>query len=56
MPIVQGTPISEYGDQKIAIDAFPTLFPTGKADFKDHHDIKVTMEEWAVHLMCLEDG
>jgi hypothetical protein len=33
MPIIRGTPISEYSGRAIAIDAFPSLFPTGQADF-----------------------
>ncbi|KAJ7226743.1 hypothetical protein GGX14DRAFT_510310, partial [Mycena pura] len=56
MPMVRGTPINEGSDQQIAIDAFPTLFPTGKADFKAIRGQKVTIEEWAAHLMRFNDG
>ncbi|KAK6969577.1 hypothetical protein R3P38DRAFT_2364895, partial [Favolaschia claudopus] len=51
MPGVRGTPISEHENHKIAIDAFPTLFPTGQADFNEMRNQKVSMEDWAAHLM-----
>ena len=54
IPEIRGTPISEYSGHQIAIDAFPTLFPSGKADYNAPREIKVTMEEWAGHLLCLE--
>jgi hypothetical protein len=56
MPSVQGTPISEYSGHSIAIDAFPTLFPTGQADIEANHALKVDMKEWAVHLLRLKGG
>ncbi|KAJ7812274.1 hypothetical protein B0H13DRAFT_1513522, partial [Mycena leptocephala] len=56
MPIVHGTPISEHDGTQIATDAFPSLFPHGQADFAEPRSIKVTMTEWADHLMRLEDG
>ncbi|KAJ7040144.1 hypothetical protein C8F04DRAFT_948875, partial [Mycena alexandri] len=56
MPAVHGTPINEYSGQAIAINAFPSLFPTGMADFGAHREIKVTMKEWAAHLMRFKDG
>ncbi|KAK7019330.1 hypothetical protein R3P38DRAFT_2714460, partial [Favolaschia claudopus] len=56
MPGVRGTPISEYENHKIAIDAFPTLFPTGQADFNELRNQKVSMEDWAAHLMRYKDG
>ncbi|KAK7041211.1 hypothetical protein R3P38DRAFT_2433293, partial [Favolaschia claudopus] len=51
MPAVRGTPLSEHENHKIAIDAFPTLFPTGQADFNELRNQKVSMEDWAAHLM-----
>ena len=54
MSEIQGTPISEYSDHRIAIGAFPTLFTSGKADYNALREIKVTMEEWAGHLLHLE--
>ena len=56
MPSVHGTPISEYSGHPIAIDAFPTLFPTGEADFETNCALKVDRKEWAVHLLCLKGG
>jgi hypothetical protein len=56
MPAVRSTPIPENGVYQIAIDAFPTLFPTGKADFNAPRGQKMSMEEWAAHLMHYEDG
>lgn len=56
MPSIRGTPISEYSGCSIAIDAFPTLFPTGEADFEANHALKVDMKEWAVHLLRLKGG
>jgi hypothetical protein len=34
MLVMHGTPLSEYGSN-IAINAFPTLFPTGKGGFNE---------------------
>ena len=56
MPSVHGTPISEYAGLQIAIDAFPTLFPTGEADYNANCDHAVDMKEWAAHLLCLKGG
>ena len=56
MPIIRGTPINEYEQQAIAINAFPSLFPTGQADFTATCDIEVSMEEWAAHLIRLKGG
>ena len=56
MPSVRGTPISEYSGCSIAIDAFPTLFPTGQADIEANRALKVDMKEWVVHLLHLKGG
>lgn len=56
MPSVHGTPISEYEKHHIAIDAFPSLFPTGKADHKEDQDTAVDMKDWALHLLKLKGG
>jgi hypothetical protein len=48
MPSMCGTPISEDSGHQIAIDAFPTLFPTGEADAVADCDDPVEMDEWAV--------
>ena len=54
MPSMHGTPISEHSGHHIAIDAFPTLFPTGEADIVAEHDEKVEMKDRASHLMKLK--
>lgn len=51
MPHVRGTPINEYSGHAIAIDAFPSLFPTGQANFTATWEKEVTMTEWAAHLL-----
>jgi len=56
MPHVRGTPINEYSGRAIAIDAFPSLFSTGQADFTATRDKEVTMIEWAAHLLRFKDG
>lgn len=56
MPSVHGTPISEYEGRRIAINAFPTLFPSGKADFNEPRDKKIEMKDWALHLLKLKGG
>ena len=44
MPVVHGTPLSEYGSN-IAIHAFPTLFPTGRGGFDEPRQHKVSEKE-----------
>ena len=56
MPSMHGTPISEHSGHHIAIDAFPTLFPTGMADIAAECDESVEMKNWASHLMKLKGG
>ena len=53
---MRGTPISKYSGHAIAIHAFPSLFPTGQADFTATQDKEVTMTEWAAHLLQFQDG
>jgi ATP-dependent DNA helicase PIF1 len=55
-PNVHSTPLNEHAGQLIAIDAFPTLFFTGEADFNSPREIAVTESEWAGHLMRLSGG
>ena len=56
IPSVHGLPISGYSGHPIAINAFPTLFPTGEADFEANHVLKVDRKELAVHLLCFKGG
>ena len=55
MPVVRGTPLSEYGSN-IAISAFPTLFPTGRGGFDEPRQHKVSEKDWANHLLQLRGG
>ena len=55
MPVVRGTPLSEYGSN-IAINAFPTLFPTGQGGFDEPREHKVSEKEWANYLLQLRGG
>ena len=55
MPVVRGTPLSEYGSN-IAINAFPTLFPTGKGGFDEPRQHKVSEKDWANYLLQLHGG
>ncbi|KAE9385212.1 hypothetical protein BT96DRAFT_1007260 [Gymnopus androsaceus JB14] len=51
MPAMHGAPLNEHAGLSIDIDAFPSLFPSGKVDFNASRDTKVTMQEWAAHLL-----
>ena len=55
-PPVQSTPINEHMQLPIAIDAFPTLFPNRMADFNETWSDKVSMADWAQHLMQIKGG
>jgi hypothetical protein len=55
MPVVRGTPLSEYGSN-IAISAFPTLFPTGKGGFDEPRQHKVAEKDWANYLLQFRGG
>jgi hypothetical protein len=55
MPVVRGTPLSEYGSN-IAINAFPTLFPTGKGGFDEPRSKKVSEKQWANYLLQFRGG
>ena len=36
--------------------AFPTLYPTGRADFNTARQRKVDLNDYARHMMCYHDG
>ena len=55
MPVVRGTPLSEYGSN-IAVSAFPTLFPTGSGGFDEPREHKVSEKDWANYLLQLRGG
>lgn len=56
MPVIGEEAISEWDHIKIAIGAFPTLFPLGEADFNEPRTKDVKFHDWAAHLLHYEDG
>lgn len=56
-PSVRSTPIDEAaGKDRIFAMAFPTLYPTGRADFNAPRIRKVDLQDYARHMMCFADG
>ena len=56
-PSIRMTPIDEAsGRDRIFAMAFPTLYPTGRADFNTPRLRKVDLNDYARHLMCFHDG
>jgi hypothetical protein len=56
-PSIRLTPIDEAaGKDRIFAMAFPTLYPTGQADFNAPRVRKVDLNDYARHLMCFLDG
>jgi hypothetical protein len=56
-PSIHQTPIDEAsGKDRIFAMAFPTLYPTGRADFNASRLRKVDLNDYARHLMCFQDG
>ena len=56
-PSIRSTPIDEVvGKDRIFAMAFPTLYPTGLADFNTSRLRKVDLNDYAQHLMCFSDG
>jgi hypothetical protein len=52
-PSIRRTPIDEAsGKERIFAMAFPTLYPTGKADLNACRLRKVGITEYARHLLC----
>ena len=57
MPTIDGTPINEHDPNTCyMINAFPTLFPQGKADFHARRDVKVNAQDYFKHLLRYRDG
>jgi hypothetical protein len=50
------TPINEFNTEGYMSCAFPTLFPTGAADFLAPRPVGVTIGNYLKHLMKYEDG
>jgi ATP-dependent DNA helicase PIF1 len=56
-PSIRSTPINEAARKdRIFAMAFPTLYPTGQADFNAPRLRKVDLNDYAQHLMCFSDG
>lgn len=56
-PSIRQTPIDEAaGNQRIFAMAFPTLYPTGQADFNTPRIRKVELRDYAQHLLRYQDG
>ncbi|KIX04030.1 uncharacterized protein Z518_07583 [Rhinocladiella mackenziei CBS 650.93] len=56
-PSIRSTPFDEAaGRERIFAMAFPTLYPTGRADFNAARQRKVNLNDYARHLMCYHDG
>jgi hypothetical protein len=51
-----GPPLSEYTTEGLFTMAFPTLFPTGKANFMCPCHKHLALHEWVKHLMCYRDS
>jgi hypothetical protein len=55
-PSIRQTPIDEVsGNKRIFAMAFPTLYPTGKADYNNPRIRKVALNDYAQHLMRYKD-
>jgi hypothetical protein len=57
-PSIRQTPIDEVsGKDRIFVTAFPTLYPTSRADFNAPRLRKVDLQDYVRYLMCsLESG
>ena len=55
-PSIGGTPINEFTTEGYFSCAFPTLFPTGAADFSGQRLHQVTIGNYFKHLMMYDDG
>jgi ATP-dependent DNA helicase PIF1 len=57
MPSIQHTPIDEAsGKDHIFALTFPTLYPTGQADFNMPRVQKMALNDYARHLLYYRDG
>ncbi len=51
------TPSDEASrNERIFTMAFPTLYPTGLADFNSPRLQSITLSDYASHLLCYHDG
>jgi len=57
MPTIQPAPIDEHNPNRpYIVEAFPSLFPTGRADFHDKRLHNVSAVDYFRHLMRYRDG
>ena len=56
LPTMDTVPVNERADLLILSSAFPTLFPTGKADFALPRSRSVKLPDYAKHLLKYKDG
>ena len=55
-PTIGGAPINEFTTEGYFSMAFPTLFPTGAADFFGQRCNQVTIGNYFTHLLKYDDG
>ena len=55
-PSIGGMPLNEFTTEGYFSCAFPTLFPTGAADFLGERQVPVTIGNYFKHLMQYDDG
>jgi hypothetical protein len=56
-PSIRSTPLDEAARrERIFAMAFPTLYPTGRADFNSARERKVDLNDYARHMMRYHDG
>lgn len=55
-PAVSASPVNEFNTEGYMSQAFPTLFPTGAADFLAPRPRKVTVGNYFKHLVMYKDG
>ena len=55
-PTIGRMPVNEFTTEGYISCAFPTLFPTGAADFSGQRQIPVTIGNYFKHLMMYEDS
>jgi len=55
-PTIGGTPINEFTTEGYFSMAFPTLFPTGAADFLGQRCNQVMIGYYFKYLLMYEDG
>uniref|UniRef100_A0A1X7U1P7 DUF6570 domain-containing protein n=1 Tax=Amphimedon queenslandica TaxID=400682 RepID=A0A1X7U1P7_AMPQE len=55
-PSVGGTPINEFTTEGYFSMAFPTLFPTGAADYNGIRSHRIRTGDYFTHLVTYDDG